>query len=931
MAKKKDYIVTRSNYTISTKHKSVGTDKVIRERDYMAIGGNGAFSNTSLPYGESNFKMTINTKTNSLRKHKYGDWLSVDGSEILTLDNLPESVSTESKIQLKPNYASMLDFAYFGSCVELLETTVKYIINNFPAELYVTDKKDYYTNENGEYLILGEDDFDNPVVVENPFAIDLFSNTLKEEGITNPLRYFSLSRQCYNILKDDGTIAECSPKWEVTNGNKRCYKNGDIINTVILANSIIVKEYYNEGNRVLITEDIFKGYHIRPSTKYVNDFFDNLEDFGKVLVNRESNPLYTATLDYITETDTGLKVHKEDCTWPSSYGWNIDISGVDYNEYIDKLYKLALVCDEYKADNLWKMLVHDSIKNMDHTFINETTNEDRDDYVLGTTKFKTLLSVYASFFDYFKRHIDNIKYSNNITYDEHNNAPDYFLSDSLNNRGWDVRSVVSTLSQDEETVPLFTGTQKHYTTSDANIAFMRNLQLNSASIASRKGTRVAIEMVLGLFGYASDDFNRNLNGTKGDYRIDEYVVVAESTEMGDIDKELDVQKYNKLKESYDEENYTDDESLQGLPVKMVYFRGEDGTELKYIIPWFDSVIEIDGSPYFQMYGGWGQAKTRPISQSDLAPKLEYLTETKTFRLYDESVKYLHIVRDISELTDIAYGDIVNGDIYYVYDLSDYEMYYSKPADENTSNYFVINDKEFCTEYSSKGWSNISVADINSGTGNGVKVLYLESLVDDNKGNNPHVGYGKYDDGKCYLEYFSQLFKYSIENGNFTDDAYSCNDGELIDGIKKCGFKLSDMVVDNVKTWYFTDRYAQNKGLYKLNKTDNPLYSAEEMDEVLIGKKAIAQRESQLEPYDFETDSRSNDESAANSVINVKKLKITFTNKESKNSEFKKYFYDCILPYVKQVIPSTTIVEYAIEDDGTEYVCQRTLPVAGISK
>ena len=140
-----------------------------------------------------------------------------------------------------------------------------------------------------------------------------------------------------------------------------------------------------------------------------------------------------------------------------------------------------------------------------------------------------------------------------------------------------------------------------------------------------------------------------------------------------------------------------------------------------------------------------------------------------------------------------------------------------------------------------------------------------------------------------------------------------------------------MVVDNVKTWYFSDRYAQNKGLYKLDKTDTHSYSTEEMDKVLVGKKATVQRESQLEPYDFETDSRNNDESAANSVINVKKLKITFTNKESNNIEFKKYFYECILPYLKQVIPSTAIVEYAIEDDGTEYVCQRTLPVAGITK
>ena len=103
-----------------------------------------------------------------------------------------------------------------------------------------------------------------------------------------------------------------------------------------------------------------------------------------------------------------------------------------------------------------------------------------------------------------------------------------------------------------------------------------------------------------------------------------------------------------------------------------------------------------------------------------------------------------------------------------------------------------------------------------------------------------------------------------------------------------------------------------------------------MDKIAVGKDAKLWGTSNLVPYDFETNTNGNTESAANSVINVKNLKITFMNNESSEPEFKDYFNKCILPYLTQVIPSTTIVEYDIEIEGVDFVCQKILPVAGIT-
>ena len=126
----------------------------------------------------------------------------------------------------------------------------------------------------------------------------------------------------------------------------------------------------------------------------------------------------------------------------------------------------------------------------------------------------------------------------------------------------------------------------------------------------------------------------------------------------------------------------------------------------------------------------------------------------------------------------------NGDIFYVSDVTDYKEASSAP--NSVSNYFIcINVDEIGNI--EKGWRNIPLEDISKGSGKGATVLYLESIIDEIKGNNPHVGFGKYDDGSEYYEIFKQLFKYSIENDNFNDAAYSCNDGSIDSAILQAGF------------------------------------------------------------------------------------------------------------------------------------------------
>jgi hypothetical protein len=113
--------------------------------------------------------------------------------------------------------------------------------------------------------------------------------------------------------------------------------------------------------------------------------------------------------------------------------------------------------------------------------------------VSGTTMYDETTESYKT--------IDNIKYNNVVSYDEKNNVPDYFLSDIVENDGWEAKNI----SLDSE----------------VNSIFLRRLALSSNYIQSMKGTRKGIEAILGMFGYYPYD------GKKGEYIITEYIAKTE--------------------------------------------------------------------------------------------------------------------------------------------------------------------------------------------------------------------------------------------------------------------------------------------------------------------------------------------------------------------------------------------------------------------
>ena len=824
------YKITHSNYVLRKKHQSVSGGTVY-ERDFMTTTNLGQWDSGSIPYGENNFRFVYRPTTSIRKRQSELKWETWDASKASEYQK-----TSEDEPRLKPNYSSLLDFAYYGSCTELVKSTISKILSTFPPTLVVGD----------EYTV---GDFGTARIVSNPMDMDLTSESVSSNE-ANPYRFMCEAYSAYTI---NGSAI---PSFSVTSGES-CTEAGSIWNTIRLGNRIIYEVYLVDGVK-LFTKTLASGSTISPSKELIDKFFDGLDDFSSLLLSRDTDPLYTARLDWPHETERGVETYKRTITWPSRDDGSLIVDSYLYGEYVTRLLDLAKFYDEYYTDNLWRMLAHDSVKNMDLTFTRPEKDEDTEDYNIGTGRMQGLLWAVGRQFDDIKREVENIKNATRITYRGDNNLPDYYLFDSLGLSGWETYDIGEPLTGVTEKVFLGSGiNSKEYDYTDASVEFLKNLKLNTGNIFNRKGTKYAIENLLGMFGLVSRDFarlkyKREHNGEEPswaedtqycnpsdfDYKIVEYVAVAE----GPKNIRDTVADWNTSRTAYPTSlEGTGYDDFYGIPVAEVI----PSSGPSYIVPWFNKDEEYSGT-YFQMKGGW----------------------------YEETMKYLHVVDRYSDLQNVPDSKLYAHKTCYVVDSTDYD-------ETGENHYFKKNGNEWVpTEYPS----------------------YLESIVENFDGNNPHVGFGWYDNGQEFIDRLKRLFKYETDNDSednpmLFDNKYDCNSGNISDGVN-IGFNINGFKPDSQKVWYFHPT-STNGECRNLNGTDT-VYSTDNENTHTF--------EVNMTPYNFEG-GNSYDEGAENSVINLKNVHIDFYT--CYYFWFEPYFRKCILPYLSQIIPSTTILSYRI--------------------
>lgn len=897
------YKITRSNYTLKKRHQTV-SGGVVFERDFMTTTNLGGWDSGSIPYGENNFKMFYRATANAKKRPYQGEWLTNScgsgSTTFLTAACLGNTTGApeETLIKINPNYNSLLDFAYYGSCTELIKSTVNGIIEKFPAEMYSTGIS-YYgltTEMSGGF----------PYILVNPFDIDLTNNVCPEGE--NELRYFLKSFMLYDIVTRTGVRTAISSV-EIEDDPEQV-KCGNFTLT-INENNIILSKRFATGKIMLFTN--IDG-SIRPSEAICESFFDGLDDFGRILLNRSANPQYTAVLDTPFETERGVDTYQRSYTWPLDGQWNIAVTGEQYSAYIKGLLSIADFYDEYYTNNLWRMLTHDSIKAMDRAFSNPEKGEDNEDYNIGTSRLEGLFWAFGRQFDEIKRCIDNVKNTSKVSYDGNNNVPDYFLSDSNELSGWEVYDIEQGLTKGEETSQLFKGVVKGYSTADASIAFLRNLKLNSRSILAKKGTRNGIESVLGLFGMISkDEWNKLPSAERNtfpDYEVTEYIGVVTDTNSAKTNNPnelLPLELLNSMKSTKDTDtpDGSSYDSLQGLPTDIRYVETVNNTVIKYLVPWFSKDIKYDGNLYFQQKGGWGH-HIIDVTESGYT-----YSQVSGF---DETIKYIFIAEKVSDLINIPRVKLYNGAVAYVSTITAADIATYHLVDTTTTpRYFVLNNADsyysIC-DSEGKGWQEVTPSMLTSDdSALGKKIYYIEHIIEDFKANNPHVGFGMYDEGEDYVETLRRPLKYAIDNDLFLDGAYNC-DGTLKNN-PGTTFTINGWIADNMKCWYF-EPIAKNSGMNKLARVTPFAYSGDGTNHFAINGSATTFISS-ASTFDFlEKESTSAATNiTADGMINTKRMKITFHVYGAFLEDFKKFLYSVVMPYLRQVLPSTVIFEYDI--------------------
>ena len=786
MAKK--YSKSFSNYI--TKSNPIATDNgTILENDLLTYGEPYNYVNGNLTIRtEGGFTFITNTSPTDKKVYSNGDF-----SDRFTLNDLLTTITGKTSTDVsslnvqvvqKPTYITfnktyfdLAKFCYFGSTNAFIQSSIEDIINRFPAGLYVSNPSIITGNTTNIITI--------PISgISNPYNLNLLDYMYDRNLMGYDLKTLATSYSDYIV---------------VTTGDTQ-------IATVTGFTGSPTGITLNLNNSV----NINTSFHIRPSLKKQNDFFSSLDDFQSTLLNRHSSPKYKSVFKIPEENEIGISNVYRNFVWQTYDGYNLDITSTDYVLFIQELIDGSNFVDEMYSDNIYRMMAHDSIKNMDTTYQRVVDPELLDEYIAGGTKIQSLLRLYGRFYDEIKKYADGIAFTNNISYDKVDNLPDIYLQGKLSSFGWETETLTNIFPVSGITATnLFPGYTGAFNRDEVINELNRRMILSSKSITKSKGTKKSIRKIFGLLGIDESIYEIREYVQK----VDGYITGTNLQNIIELNQELRAIQIENL---YGSSNIlSDDILLTGVNV---------GT----------FVMSPSGSTNYTYTG-------------DTA-------------------------------TDLDFGEL--------FSISGHTYGYPLPR-SNTNDYYF---QQMGGWYRETGGNH---TDLTGGT-------YVTNI---NTGNNPHSGNGKYDYGFDYVDQFNNLFKTDVNlQGN--------NPTINLTGFTNQGFTISNnMVVDNHKIKWIGDQNYFCGDNVLVDDTGVPILT-DGGDYIYI---------------------TNNNKSDSNLAINLKNFVIGIDGQQALNLFYSgntigitgltqedvfNYIETLVLPYLEQIIPSSTIFDFVLIDKNT---------------
>lgn len=842
-----NYVKSHSNYVLKKKHQDINSGTIF-ERDITTIGGLNQFAKGQTPiYKSSNFIITVNNETLPSRQIDNGEWFkSPNGYDIWTMEDvnmLNGEVKESCEVVLKQDYYSLRDFAYYGSCVELIRSSINNIVIKFPGSIYVPSVPT--PNNGSEGIGVYYETFDkvggkqtrvnkrlggnNLVLVSNPSNINLHTEYMNESEITDVLKYMC-NEGFKNYTDENGNEIT----WSTSSENK-CTSIGDLVSTINL-NGITIYAYKGNGGEIvyLTNNTNIDKLIATPKKDFFTKFYNSLDLFEKLLINPNSKPKYSALFEVISENSFGYETELKRFTFPTKDdGYNLCVGDGAYEEYVNSFLKYAELYDEVFSDNLWRSMTHEAIKNFDWSYTRSYSEGDEEDYIIGGTKIQKVIRLFGREFDEIKAYIDGIKGYNQITYGSDNMLPNYYITDVLNDEGWDIvtlnpfklsqdknnKDVLSQLSNLEGITPYKNNkfmygyfnenntkvsntdkkpykiikdncgreflihktidyiSDKEYTLDDVNNEVLKRLILNSRYIWRRKGTIEGIESLLSIFGLKSNRMDKN----DYDYKVNEYAVKVSSKEDAWNDKySMNLWDwYNTTKTvTYNTEDFRQGiyHSYQGLPIRSYVFNNGKYYKTSNL----PNDLNLEGKPrhllpYFSKYmkidgDPYYQMNGGWLKKSHTFNKNnELITSINT-----ETYRDIRSVENLKELVSLPMQDLKNNDVYYVNDL--------------TTNYYIVDGVIYDIHLDEYGHEYIKTYIFNNSVKVGIKQFADEITVSTHNGGSFKYVFSQYPNGsemRIYLDsnknifavgkYYSIGTAYMFEHNDNMSNYFQLND------------------------------------------------------------------------------------------------------------------------------------------------------------
>jgi hypothetical protein len=183
-----------------------------------------------------------------------------------------------------------------------------------------------------------------------------------------------------------------------------------------------------------------------------------------------------------------------------------------------------------------------------------------------------------------------------------------------------------------------------------------------------------------------------------------------------------------------------------------------------------------------------------------------------------------------------------------------------------------------------GWKRLSYSDD--------KYKTINTIINDNKGNNPHNGNMIYDNGEEYHNHYRQLFKYAYENNLFDERCYENFEESASSAYSASVFSAASFTINSGFKETLNDTHYHKVTAYTSAYT--------------IGDKIYHEKRK-----------------VTNDILNTKLIQIRFNlhyeEPFSHDGQCElKYLDDIVMNYLTQMIPSTAILQIKYDKKKVSY-------------